>query len=87
VAGSGAGDASPHLPMEPLEATPISNPGEPIKVALRKGAVLIIALRLDIGRWEPLYAILGRRRVGLPLDFCWTIEAVGVMELAVDGAR
>jgi hypothetical protein len=68
--------------MERLEATPISNPGEPIRAALRKGPMVVIALRLGVGIWEPLYAIVGGCRVALPQDFCWSIEAVGVLEMA-----
>jgi hypothetical protein len=74
------------LSREPLEATPISNPGEPIRAALRKGTVVIVALRLGMGRWEPLYAIHGRDRVALPCDFCWTLEAIGTLEMAVSAA-
>jgi hypothetical protein len=69
--------------MEQLEAKSISNPGEPIKAALRKGPVVVIALRLGPGEWEPLYAIYGRNRVALPRRFCWTIEALGVLEMTV----
>jgi hypothetical protein len=69
--------------MEALEATPISNPGEPIRAALRKGPIVIIALRLDPGQWEPLYAIYGRQRVALPTCFCWTLEAIGTLELVI----
>jgi hypothetical protein len=72
--------------MEPLEAVPMSNPGEPIKAALRKGPVVVIALRLGPGEWEPLYAIYGRNRVALPRCFCWTIEAIGTLELAIQAA-
>jgi hypothetical protein len=71
------------LSREPLEATPISNPGEPIKAALRKGPIVIVALRLGPGRWEPLYAISGCRRVALPGDFGWSIEALGTLEMTV----
>ncbi len=72
--------------MERLEAVSISNPGQPIKAALRKGPVVVIALRLDPGEWEPLYAIYGRNRVALPRCFCWTIEAIGTLELAIQAA-
>jgi hypothetical protein len=43
-----------------LEATTISNPGEPIKAALRKGPVVVIALRHGPGIREPLYAIYSK---------------------------
>jgi hypothetical protein len=72
--------------MERMEATPIYNPGEPIKAALRKGPVVLIALRLGPGEWEPLYAIHGCKRVALPRRFCWTIEAIGTLELAIQAA-
>ncbi len=65
-----------------MEATTISNPGDPIKAALRKGPVVVIALRLGPGVWEPLYAMYGKRRTALPQDFKWTIEAIGVLEVA-----
>ena len=68
--------------MQPLEATLISNPGEPMRAALRKGPAVVIALRLGPGAWEPLYAIFGCCRVALPQDFCWSIEAVGALEVA-----
>lgn len=67
--------------MEQLEAIPISGPGEPLRAALRKGPVVVIALRLGLGEWEPLYAILGRCRVGLPRDYCWSIEAIEALEM------
>jgi hypothetical protein len=66
--------------MERLEATTISNPGEPIKAALRKGPVVVIALRLGPGVWEPLYAIYGQERKPLPRGFTWTLEAIGTLE-------
>jgi hypothetical protein len=69
-----------------MEAMPISNPGEPIKAALRKGPVVVIALRLGPGEWEPLYAIYGRRRVALPRRFCWSIEDIGTLETAIYAA-
>lgn len=68
--------------MERLEATPISNPGEPIRAALRKGPVVVIALRLGPGAWEPLYATYGCRRVALSQHFCWSLEAIEVLEAA-----
>jgi hypothetical protein len=71
------------LSPEPLEATPISNPGEPVKAALRRGPLVIVALRLGAGRWEPLYAIRGFDREALPCDFHWTLEAIGTLEMAV----
>lgn len=72
--------------MEPLEATTISNPGEPIKAALRKGAVVVIALRLGPGEWEPLYAIHDCKRVALPRRFCWTFYDIGTLEMAIQAA-
>jgi hypothetical protein len=72
--------------MDPMEATPISNPGEPIKAALRQGPVVVIALRLGPGEWEPLYAIYGRNRVALPRRFRWTIEDIGTLEMAIQVA-
>jgi hypothetical protein len=71
--------------VDRLEATTISNPGEPIKAALRMGAVIVIALRLGPGIWEPLYAIYGKRRTALPRSFNWTLEAIGALEAAVFG--
>jgi len=50
---------------------------------LRRGPILIFALRLDVGRWEPLYATIGARRMGLSSSFSWTVEAVCVLEAAV----
>jgi hypothetical protein len=38
--------------MEPLEAVVFHNPGEPIKAALRKGPIVVIALRLCPGAWH-----------------------------------
>jgi hypothetical protein len=67
--------------VKPLEARSIGAPGEPIKAALRSGAVVIVTLRLGVGEWEPLYAICGVRRVSLPRQFCWTIEAIGALEM------
>jgi hypothetical protein len=55
---------APH--MEQMEVTTISNPGEPIKAALRSGTFVVIALRLGPGVWEPLYAINGKRPAALP---------------------
>lgn len=69
--------------MDRLEATPIGNPGEPVKAALRYGAVVVVALRLGPGEWEPLYAIYGLTRAALPRDFCWTPEAIGALEVSV----
>ena len=68
--------------MEPLEAVVLHNPREPIKAALRKGPIVVIALRLGPGTWKPLYALNGRRRVALPRNF-WTLEAIGILEAAV----
>jgi hypothetical protein len=72
--------------MQRLEATAISNPGEPIKAALRIGDVVVIALRLGPGHWEPLYAIYGGRRAALSRCFRWSIEDVGTLELAIQAA-
>jgi hypothetical protein len=53
--------------MGRLEATTISNPDEPIKAAIRQGGVVVVALRLGPGDWEPLYAIYGKgARLCLP---------------------
>jgi hypothetical protein len=71
--------------MEQLEALKISEPGEPIKAALRKGPVVVFVLRLGPRQWEPLYAICGRDRVSLPRSF-WTLEAIGALEMAVAAA-
>lgn len=68
--------------MERLHATSISNPGEPIRAALRDGAVVFVALRLGLGEWEPQYMLCDRRRVPLPPGFCWTLEAIGTLEAA-----
>jgi hypothetical protein len=68
--------------MEMLEATTISNPGAPVKAALRNGPILVIALRLGPGEWEPLYAICAGMRIALPQNFHWTIEAIGALEVA-----
>jgi hypothetical protein len=68
--------------MERLEAMRTSNPGKPIKVALRTGAIVVIAQRLGQGTWKPLYAIYGERRAALPQNFAWTHEAIGVLEAA-----
>lgn len=69
--------------MNQLEATVISNPGEPMRAAVRGGAVVIFALRLGLGEWEPLYAAVnGSLRVALPQDFRWTLEAIGALEAA-----
>jgi hypothetical protein len=68
--------------MEPLEAKSISTTGKPIKAALRKGPVVVIALRLGPGEWEPLYAIYGERCISLPQRFKWTLEAIGALEAA-----
>ncbi len=68
--------------MEPLEAVLLSSRGESIRAALRKGPVLVVALRLGAGAWEPLYAILGPWRVELPQEFCWPIEALATLEAA-----
>jgi hypothetical protein len=42
--------------MEQSEAVMLSSLGKSIKAALRKGPVLVVALRLGAGAWEPLYA-------------------------------
>jgi hypothetical protein len=66
--------------MGQLEATTISNPDEPIKAAIRQGGVVVVALRLGPGDWEPLYAVCGSFRAALPHDFNWTLEAIGALE-------
>lgn len=68
--------------MDQLEAAVLNSRGESIRVALRKGPILVIALRLGADTWEPLYAIIGGRRVELPQEFCWTLEAISVLEAA-----
>jgi hypothetical protein len=70
-----------------LEATTISNPGEPTKVAIRQGAIVVVALRLGPGVWEPLYAVFGRQRAALPCGFDWSLEAIGALEAATFGAQ
>ncbi len=65
-----------HADQQPRRARP----------ALRKGPVVLIALRLGPGEWEPLYAIYGRKRVALPRRFCWTIEAICALEMAFEEA-
>lgn len=69
--------------MEQLEAVLLNSRGESIRAALRKGPVVVIALRLGPGVWEPLYAICGCCRVALPGDFCWSIKAIDALEVAV----
>ncbi len=68
--------------MKQLEAVLLTSRGESIRVALRKGPVVVIALRLGPGAWEPLYAIYGGRRTVLPQGFTWTLEAIGALEAA-----
>lgn len=68
--------------MEQLEVVLLTSRGEAIRAALRRGPVVVVALRLGPGAWEPLYAICGQKRVGLPRRFCWTIEAIGALEAA-----
>ena len=69
--------------MGRLEATTISNPDEPIKAAIRQGGVVVVALRLGPGDWEPLYAIYGKGARSWPQGFNWTLEAIGVLEAAI----
>lgn len=66
--------------MVQLETVLLNNRGESIRAALRKGPVVVIALRLGPGAWEPLYAIHGKRRTVLPQGFDWTTEAIGALE-------
>ncbi len=68
--------------MEQLEAVVLSSRGELARAALRTGPILVVALRLGVGAWEPLYGIVGPWRVELPREFCWTIEAIGALEAA-----
>jgi hypothetical protein len=68
--------------MEQLEAVVLNSPGESIKAALRTGPILVVAMRLGAGAWEPLYGLVGPCRVELPPEFCWTLEAVAVLEAA-----
>jgi hypothetical protein len=71
----------PH--KERAEAVLLSEPGQPTKAAVRLGGVLVIvALRLGPGAWEPLYAMSGLQCVSLPLRFSWTLEAIGALEAA-----
>jgi hypothetical protein len=68
--------------MEQLEAVVLNSRGASIRVALRTGPILVVALRLGAGAWEPLYGLVGPRRVELPSEFCWTLEAIAVLEAA-----
>ncbi len=68
--------------MEQLEAVVLNSRGELVRAALRTGPIVVVALRLGVGAWEPLYGIVGPWRVALPQEFCWTFEAVGVLEAA-----
>ena len=68
--------------MEQLEAVMLNSRGEATRAALRKGPVLVVAVRLGIGAWEPLYGLVGSWRMELPQEFCWTLEAIAVLETA-----
>lgn len=69
--------------MERLEVTLLDRHGETVKAALRSGATVIVALRLGAAQWEPLYAMCGVRRVGLPAGFALSLEAVASLEAAM----
>lgn len=60
----------------------LASQGESMRAALRKGPILVIALRLGADAWEPLYGIIGPWRVELPVEFYWTLEAIAVLEAA-----
>lgn len=60
----------------------LNSRGESTKAALRKGSILVVALRLGADAWEPLYAIVGPLRVELSPEFCWPLEAIAVLEAA-----
>ncbi len=68
--------------MEQLEAVVLNSHGESARAALRTGPILVVALRLGAGVWEPLYCLVGPWRVELPQEFCWTIEAIAALEAA-----
>jgi hypothetical protein len=68
--------------MEQLEAVILNSPGESARAALRTGPILVVAMRLGADAWEPLYAIVGSWRVELSPEFCWTLEAIAVLEAA-----
>jgi hypothetical protein len=68
--------------MEQLEAVVLNSRGASVRAALRTGPILVVAMRLAADAWEPLYAIVGPWRVGLPPEFCWTLEAIAVLEAA-----
>ena len=68
--------------MDQLEAVVLNSSGESIKAALRTGPILVVAMRLGAGAWEPLYGLVGTCRVELPPEFCWTLEAIAVLEAA-----
>jgi hypothetical protein len=67
--------------MEQLEAALLSSRGESTRAVLRTGPILVVAMRLGAGEWEPLYGLVGPWRVGLP-QFCWTFEALVMLEAA-----
>jgi hypothetical protein len=69
--------------MERLEAVLLSSRGESTRAVLRTGPILVVASRLGAGEWEPLYGLVGRWRVELPQEFCWTFEALVTLEAAV----
>lgn len=71
------------LCMEPLEAVMLNSRGEAARAALRKGPVLIVAVRLGGGAWEPLYGLVGSWRMDLPLEFEWSLEALTMLEAAM----
>jgi hypothetical protein len=68
--------------MEQLEAVVLNSRGASVRAALRTGPILVVALRLGAGAWEPLYGLVGPWRVELPQEFCWTLEALATLEAA-----
>ena len=68
--------------MEELEAVMLNSPGEATRAALRKGPVLVVAVRLGVGAWEPLYGLIGSWRMELPEEFEWSFEALVKLEAA-----
>jgi hypothetical protein len=68
--------------MDQLEAVMLNHRGESARAALRKGSILVVAIRLAADAWEPLYAIVGPWRVELPPEFSWPLEAIAVLDAA-----
>ncbi len=73
----------PHI--ERAEAILLSGSEQPTRAAVRLGGgvLVIVAVRLGPGAWEPLYAMSGLQSVSLPPRFSWSIEAIGALETAV----